>query len=101
MTKTGTESKRSMGMLEWIELSVAIAAPIVNSVQTLPQLLEIWDMPPHQYSLVPLSWQTMSLLILTNLLWIVHGWFRKDWALILSGLFQICINITILSYFYH
>ena len=77
-------------MLDYL---IAIAAPLVNSVQMLPQLYKAYD----TQSVRDLSLFSLLLILLTNLLWFVHGYFQMDWSLLVSGGISLLINGALLG----
>ena len=75
---------------------VATLAPIVNCIQLFPQLYKTYiTKRVHDLSLYSL------LLILTsNLLWLLHGYFIFDISLIVAGIVSMVINIALLSLYF-
>jgi len=71
---------------------VATAAPLINCIQQLPQLYKTYTTKEA----TDLSLQSLLLILLTNLLWFLHGVFIRDLALILSGSISLIINGTLL-----
>jgi uncharacterized protein with PQ loop repeat len=77
---------------------VAILAPIVNSIQQFPQLYKTFITK----SVEDLSLYSLLLILLTNLLWFLHGYIRFDVSLLFSGIISIFINTTLLLlYFFY
>lgn len=76
-----------------IPYTVAILAPIVNSIQLIPQLYKTW----RTKKVKDLSFTTILLLITTNLLWLLHGYFIMDMSLIVAGVVSITVNICLLG----
>ena len=72
---------------------VATLAPIVNSVQLFLQLYKTYTTK----SVKDLSFYSLSLILITNLLWLLHGYFIIDISLIAAGVVNIIINIGLLS----
>ena len=70
---------------------VALLAPIVNSVQLLPQLVKT-GITRHVNDL---SFSSLLLILFTNLLWFLHGYFIKDISLIAAGFISLTINIML------
>jgi MtN3 and saliva related transmembrane protein len=75
---------------------VAFAAPIVNTVQMLPQLHKIYTTE----SIAGLSQYMIILALTTNILWTLHGVYLKDKALIVAGVLASLINILIIEKYY-
>ena len=78
-----------------LPLTIATLAPIVNSIQLFPQLYKTYTTK----SVNDLSFYSLSLILITNLLWLLHGYFINDISLILAGLVSMIINITLLTLF--
>ena len=71
---------------------IAVLAPSLNAIQILPQLVKTWNTK----SVSNLSLYTILLMIVTNILWLLHGINIEDNALTISGGFALIIN-TILA----
>ncbi len=76
-----------------IPFIVAITAPIINQVQLFPQLYKTYITK----SVKDLSYYSLLLIITTNLLWLLHGYFIFDISLIIAGVISMIINITLLA----
>ncbi len=72
---------------------VAILAPIFNCVQVLPQLWKTY----RTKRVKDLSWYTISLMISTNLLWFLHGYFIFDIPLLISGGINLIVNSSLMA----
>ena len=79
-----------------IPLIVSTLAPIVNSIQLFPQLYKTYITK----SVKDLSFYSLSLILTTNLLWLLHGYFILDISLIVAGLVSMMINIALLILFF-
>jgi uncharacterized protein with PQ loop repeat len=79
-----------------IPFIVATLAPIVNSVQLFPQLYKTYVTK----SVKDLSYYSLSLILLTNLLWLLHGYFIFDISLIIAGMVSMIINLALLTLFF-
>ena len=79
-----------------IPFIVSILAPIVNAVQLFPQLYKTYSTK----SVKDLSLPSLSLILLTNLLWLLHGYFIKDTSLLVAGSISMVINIAILRLYF-
>ena len=76
-----------------LPIIVAKLAPTVNCVQLIPQLYKTYVTK----SVKDLSFYSLLLIILTNLLWLLHGYFIYDLSLIVAGIISMSINLTLLS----
>jgi MtN3 and saliva related transmembrane protein len=74
---------------------IAILAPSLNAIQILPQLVKTWTTK----SVSNLSLYTIFLMIITNILWLLHGLNIDDSALIISGSTALAINSILLYLF--
>jgi MtN3 and saliva related transmembrane protein len=79
-----------------IPFIVATLAPIVNSIQLFPQLYKTYNTK----SVKDLSLYSLSLILLTNLLWLLHGFFIIDISLIVAGTVSMIINVALLILFF-
>jgi MtN3 and saliva related transmembrane protein len=79
-----------------IPFIVAILAPIVNSIQVLPQLYKTY----YTKSVKDLSLFSLSLILMTNLLWLLHGYFIIDTSLIAAGVISMAINIALIALYF-
>ena len=82
------KAKPILGMLSIV---VAILAPIVNCIQMYPQLYKTYTTK----SVRDLSFYSLLLILSTNILWLLHGYFIYDISLIISGLISLVINSTL------
>ena len=71
---------------------VATLAPIINCVQLLPQLYKTYV----SKSVKDLSLYSILLILFTNILWLLHGYFILDNSLFVAGSISITINIILL-----
>ena len=78
------------------QLIVATLAPIINSIQLVPQLYKTYITK----SVKDLSLFSLSLILVTNLLWLLHGYFIIDISLIVAGLVSMIINGTLLILYF-
>jgi MtN3 and saliva related transmembrane protein len=79
-----------------IPFIVATSAPIVNSIQLFPQLYKTYTTK----SVRDLSFYSLLLILTTNILWLLHGYFIFDISLIAAGIFSMTINITLLTLYF-
>lgn len=76
-----------------ISIVVATVAPIVNCIQLFPQLYKTYVTK----SVKDLSFYSLLLILTTNALWLLHGYFIFDFSLIAAGLISIIANIVLLT----
>ena len=79
-----------------IPFIIATLAPIVNSIQLFPQLYKTYITK----SAKDLSVYSLLLILLTNLLWLLHGYFIIDISLIAAGIVSMIINVALLTLFF-
>lgn len=75
---------------------VAILAPVINSIQLFPQLYKTYTTK----SVKDLSFYFLILLLISNFLWILHGYFIFDISLIVAGIVSVIINIILLKLYF-
>jgi len=75
-----------------VPIIVATLAPIINCIQLVPQLYKTYITK----SVKDLSLYSLLLILTTNLLWLLHGYFIFDTSLIVAGIISISININLL-----
>jgi MtN3 and saliva related transmembrane protein len=75
---------------------VATLAPIVNSIQIFPQLYKTYQTK----SVKDLSLYFLLLILTTNILWLLHGYFINDQSLIIAGIIAGMMNITLLILYF-
>jgi MtN3 and saliva related transmembrane protein len=76
-----------------IRLIIATLAPIVNCIQLFPQLYKTYKTK----SVKDLSFYSLLLILTTNILWLLHGYFIIDISLIVAGIVSMIINIALLT----
>ncbi len=76
-----------------ISLIVATLAPIINSVQLVPQLYKTYTTKSSK----DLSIYSLSLILATNLLWLLHGYFIMDTALLVASAIAFTINVSLIG----
>jgi MtN3 and saliva related transmembrane protein len=72
---------------------VAILAPVVNCIQLFPQLYKTYTTK----SVDDLSLYSLLLILTTNILWLLHGFFIGDYPLIIAGIISLIINISLFA----
>ena len=75
---------------------VAILAPLISSIQLFPQLYKTYTTK----SVKDLSFYFLILFLISNILWILHGYFIFDISLIVAGIVSILINIILLKLYF-
>lgn len=75
---------------------VATLAPIANCIQILPQLYKTYITK----SVRDLSLYSLLLVLTTNILWLLHGFFIFDMSLIIAGIITMIINIALLTLYF-
>jgi len=76
-----------------LPLVVATLAPIVNCIQMIPQLYKT----AVTKRVKDLSLYSLCLILATNILWLIHGYFIMDLSLLVSGAISIIINLCLFS----
>jgi MtN3 and saliva related transmembrane protein len=71
---------------------VAKLAPIINSVQFFPQLYKIYKTK----KVTDLSFYSLFLMVITNVLWLSHGYYINDYSLIYSSIFNLFVGIILI-----
>ena len=79
-----------------ISFAVSILAPIASCVQLLPQLYKTYSTK----SVKDLSLYTLSLILITNLLWLFHGYYTTDYSLVVSGAVSVIVNVVLLTLYF-
>jgi MtN3 and saliva related transmembrane protein len=75
---------------------ISILAPLVSCIQMLPQLYKTY----LTKSVKDLSLYSLLLILTTNLLWLLHGYFILDYSLIISGLISMIVNVCLLVLYF-
>lgn len=76
--------------------AVAILAPIVNCIQLFPQLYKSYKTKHVE----DLSLYSLCLLLLTSVLWLLHGYFIQDTSLMTAGVISVTVNVCLLALFF-
>lgn len=76
-----------------IQIIVATLAPIVNCIQLFPQLYKTYVTK----SVKDLSFYSLLLILTTNVLWLLHGYFIFDFSLIAAGVISMIVNMALLA----
>jgi len=75
-----------------VPIIVATLAPIINCIQLVPQLYKTYITK----SVKDLSLYSLLLILTTNLLWLLHGYFIFDLSLIIGGIITAFVNMGLL-----
>ena len=75
----------------------AVLAPILNGVYLFPQLYKTF----HSKKVRDLSIESIGLLLLNNLVWLIHGYFIMDLSLILSGIISLSLHLVLIAGYFH
>lgn len=76
--------------------TVSILAPIVNCIQLFPQLYKSYTTKHVE----DLSLYSLCLLLVTSILWLIHGYFIQDTSLMIAGIISSTVNIFLLIIFF-
>ena len=76
-----------------MNLIVATLAPIVNCIQLLPQLYKTYNTKHVK----DLSLTSLCLILTTNILWLLHGYYIMDMSLIVAGVISLCVNGSLMG----
>ena len=79
-----------------IPIIVATLVPIVNCIQLFPQLYKTYSTK----SVRDLSFYSLLLILTTNFLWFLHGYFISDTSLIIAGSISMVVNIILLRLYF-
>ena len=75
---------------------VSILTPLANCIQLFPQLYKTYITK----SVNDLSLHSLLLILATNLLWLIHGYFIVDHPLIIAGIISSITNIILLRLYF-
>ena len=70
----------------------AVLAPLFTCIQLVPQLYKTYSTK----SVTDLSLESLLIISLGNLLWLLHGYFIRDTPLLVAGLVASSVNFTLL-----
>ena len=79
-----------------IQFIVAILAPIISSIRLLPQFYKTY----RRNSVKDLSLYSLLLMLISSLLWLLHGYFIIDISLIIANIVAIIINVALLILYF-
>jgi len=75
---------------------VAILAPLVNTIQQMPQLYKTFTTKKVK----DLSFYSLVLILTTNILWLLHGYFIMDVSLLVGGAISFLVNSMLLLLYF-
>lgn len=79
-----------------MEVVIGTIAGILTSVSMIPQLIKVLK----EKEVENLSWIMIAVLLTGVSLWVVYGIMREEWPIIISNVFSVMVNITLLiAYF--
>ncbi len=79
----------------YLPIIVAFLAPAINCLQLLPQLIKTTTTKKVN----DLSFFSLILILSTNILWLLHGYFIWDFSLLIAGIISMIINSLLLISF--
>ena len=71
---------------------VAILAPTLNCIQLVPQVYKTY----MTKKVNDLSFYSIFLFVITSSMWLLHGFFIKDYSVMISASFGIIVNTALL-----
>jgi hypothetical protein len=74
---------------------VAILAPTFNCIQLVPQIYKTYTTK----KVTDLSFYSIFLFVISSFSWLLHGFFIKDYSVMISASFGIIVN-TVLLFLY-
>jgi uncharacterized protein with PQ loop repeat len=75
---------------------VSILAPLINTIQQMPQLYKTFTTKRVK----DLSLYSLLLILSTNLLWLLHGYFIMDLSLMVGGIISLIVNTMLLVLYF-
>lgn len=84
-------NKYTMNAPLTIPILVSTLAPIINCIQLLPQLYKTYITKSSK----DLSIYSLLLILGTNLLWLLHGYFIMDTSLLVASSIALAINMSL------
>jgi MtN3 and saliva related transmembrane protein len=71
----------------------AVLAPLFTCIQLMPQLYKTYVTKSVQ----DLSLESLLVITMGNLLWLVHGYYIRDMSLVFAGIVATIINLSLLA----
>ena len=79
-----------------METIIGTVAGILTSISMVPQLVKVLK----NKDVENISWRMIAILLCGVSLWVIYGWLKMEWPIILSNAFSVLVNTTLLiSYF--
>ena len=78
-----------------LPILVATMAPIMNSIQLFPQLYKTYNTKRVN----DLSFYTLVLVLTTNSLWLLHGYFIFDIPILAASFINLLANILLMGFY--
>ena len=78
-----------------LPILVATMAPIMNSIQLFPQLYKTYSTKRVN----DLSFYTLVLVLTTNSLWLLHGYFIFDIPILAASFINLLANILLMGFY--
>ncbi len=80
----------------YMENIIGTIAGILTSISMVPQLIKVLK----NKEVENISWRMIAILFCGVSLWVVYGWMKMEWPIILSNAFSVLVNaILLVSYF--
>ena len=80
--------------MEKYHLYIGIAAGVLTGISLLPQLIKIIKTKKAD----DISWVMLFVLLAGISLWIWYGALKKDWPIIITNSFSVCVNLIIIGF---
>jgi len=75
-----------------MEMIIGIIAGILTSISMLPQLVKVLK----EKNSDNLSISMLVVLLIGVSLWVIFGFMKNEWPIIISNLFSVCVNSILL-----
>lgn len=75
-----------------MEMIIGIIAGILTSISMLPQLIKVLK----EKNSDNLSISMLVVLLIGVSLWVIFGFMKNEWPIIISNLFSVCVNSILL-----
>jgi len=75
-----------------METIIGTVAGILTSISMVPQLVKVLK----NKDVENISWRMIAILLCGVSLWVVYGWLKMEWPIILSNAFSVLVNATLL-----
>ena len=78
-------------------LIVSVLAPVVSCIQMLPQIRKVIK----SKNVRDISFYSLLLLLFSNFLWLLHGYFVMDLSILFSEVVAVLVNLFLLGLFFN